>query len=278
MPSLESFASDPAIRLLLIGHSKSRKTSSLSSLVKAGFKLLIADFDQNLDYLAHDLKAHDPSLLANVIVEAFHDKSRLSRKGETKGDIVADGSVTAYENFMRMLDEGVANDGEPILYKGSPIGPVSSLDRSWIVVLDSLWAAGRMAFLEHRKLSPAKDIRKTFYGAGQMLLTLLDGFKDPSFSPHVIIISHMTLVEQDEGAKFFPSSLGSKNAMDVPKLFPRLLVCERRGSGNNAKYVISTVSTNDIDAGSALPADAVPDKLPQETGLATYFAACGAKP
>lgn len=273
MPSLASQHFDPAVKMLLIGHSKTRKTSSLSSLVKAGFKLVIADFDGNVDFLYHDLMATDPKLLENVIVEQFRDLTKL-----VNGNPVCDGKPEAYEKFMRLLDEGVGADGQPVVWGGRPIGPVKLLDRSWVVVVDSLWAAARNAFLMHAKLCPTKDPRQTYGGAGGIILTLLDGIKDPGFKPHCIIISHMTLVEANEGSRYFPSSIGQKSPQDVPKLFPRLLVARRKGQGTNAKYVISTVSTDDIDAGSALPEGKVPADLPNETALATYFAACGATP
>jgi hypothetical protein len=293
MPSAASFASNPTIKMLLIGHSKSRKTSSLSSLLKANYRILVADFDNNLDFLIQDLAKNAPSLLKNLLYVPLRDSTRIDRNS----NVIPVGTPHAFEDFQMLLDEGM--EPNPAWAKASkedrpkipryiplinpdteePIGPVPNLGTSWIFVIDSLWAAGRAAFLQHGKMQPSNDPRKTYYGAGQMLLSFLDAIKDPAFTPHVIVISHMTPVELANGAsKFFPSSIGKANAVDVPKLFPRLLVAERRGQGKNAKYVISTTSTDDIDAGSALPTGAIAETLPQETALAEYFVACGATP
>ena len=295
MPSLQKFADSPSIKLLLIGHSKSRKTSSLASLVRAGYRLIVADFDGNLDYLAHSLQKTNPDLVGNILYHTFKDRTRINKQN----NIVPVGTPHAFEDFQQFLDEGVEPSidwkraskeerkaknltrYEPLINPdtGKPLGPVNVLGPNWILVIDSLWNMGRAAFLEHAKVQPTADPRKTYGGAGQMLLALMDNLKDEEFTTHAVVISHMTAIELASGVeKFFPSSIGKRNPQDIPKLFPRLLVAERRGQGKNAKYVISTISTDDIDAGSALPAGAVPDYMPQEEGLAMYFKACGVSP
>lgn len=269
MPSLRQFHDSPSIKMLLIGESKSGKTSALASLVRAGYSLFIGDFDGNLDYLAHDLGKTDPALLDRVVYKTFRDKTKIDRNR----DVIIDGRAEAFDGWVSMLDKGID------LPDGTPSGPARDLSTSWVVVLDSLWSCGRAAFFEHQKMQPSKDPRKNFYGAGQMILSMLDAFKDPDFHPHVIVISHMTLVELDEGrSRFFPSAIGKAICVDIPKVFPRMLVVEIRGQGKNQKRIISTVPTDMIAAASALPEGAIPAALPLETGLADYFLACGAKP
>ena len=209
MPSAASFASNPTIKMLLIGHSKSRKTSSLSSLLKANYRILVADFDNNLDFLIQDLAKNAPSLLKNLLYVPLRDSTRIDRNS----NVIPVGTPHAFEDFQMLLDEGM--EPNPAWAKASkedrpkipryiplinpdteePIGPVPNLGTSWIFVIDSLWAAGRAAFLQHGKMQPSNDPRKTYYGAGQMLLSFLDAIKDPAFTPHVIVISHMTPVE-----------------------------------------------------------------------------------
>jgi len=261
----------------------------------------VADFDNNLDFLAHSLAKEDPALLQRVVFSVFKDKTRVDRKG----NVVPVGTPHAFEDFQEFLDAGVELNPEwakanslqdkdqkkaaltgipkyiPLINPDTnqPLGPAKDLGTNWILVVDSLWSMGRTAFLEHAKQQPTADKRQTFGGAGQMILAMVDNFKDPEFSPHVIVISHMTSVELSTGnTKLFPSSIGKANPMDIPKLFPRLLMAERKGQGKRAEYVISTISSDDVDVGTALPTGAVPDHMPQEEALAMYFKACGAIP
>ena len=53
MPSLARHQSNSLTKLLLVGDAKSGKTGSLVSLVKAGYKLRILDFDNLLDVLKY---------------------------------------------------------------------------------------------------------------------------------------------------------------------------------------------------------------------------------
>ena len=66
MPSLANHQSNQFTKLLLIGDAKSGKTGSLVSLVKAGYKLRILDFDNLLDILKFKVMEECPDKLDNV--------------------------------------------------------------------------------------------------------------------------------------------------------------------------------------------------------------------
>lgn len=258
MAKLSAHKKSQLIKLLFLGESKSGKTGALASLVKAGYKLFIIDFDNGLDYLADNLAAEDPTLLDNVTFATFRDKTKLT----AIKDVIVDGKAKAFDGAMKALDLGIDDSG-----------PAKDLGPEWIVVIDSLWAAGRVAFYEHAKLQPTKDPRKTYGGAQTMLMSLLENLTDPDFNTNVIVISHMNLMEMDNGQiKGLPAAIGKAICTEIPKVFNRMIVAEVKGAGKNARRVISTVPTQLISATSGSLQSKVPAELPLETGLATFFA------
>lgn len=257
MPSLSAHKHSAFVKLLLLGDSKSGKTGALASLVEAGYKLFILDFDAGLDYLASELERKDPKLLDNVLFQTFRDRVKLT----STRDVVPAGRPSAFADAMKVLDEGIEGSGPPC-----ELGP------EWIIVVDSLWSAGRAAFLEHSKLQPTRDPRQTYGGAQKMIMAMLENLTDPACRAHVIVISHMNLVELENGqVKGVPAAIGKAVTTEIPKLFNRMLVAEIKGAGKKARRVISTVPTPLIAATSGEAGDKVPAELPIETGLADFF-------
>ncbi len=66
MPSLSKHQSNDFVKLLLLGDAKSGKTGSLVSLVEAGYKVRILDFDNLLDILAKLISEQCPEQIDNV--------------------------------------------------------------------------------------------------------------------------------------------------------------------------------------------------------------------
>lgn len=257
MASLSQMKKNQLVKMLLLGESKTGKTGALASLVKAGYKLFIIDFDAGLDYLAANLADEDPKLLDNVVYSTFRDKTKLT----SSRDVVIDGRAKAFDEAFKALDTGIDNTG-----------PAKDLGPEWVVVIDSLWAAGRAAFFEHSKLQPSKDPRQNYGGAQRMIMAMLENLTEPDFNAHVIVISHMTLMELETGVtRGLPAAIGKAVCSDIPKLFNRMLVSEIKGAGSKAKRIISTVPTTLIAATSGDIKDKVPAELPIETGLADFF-------
>ena len=257
MANLESYSKTSLIKLLYLGNSKTGKTGSLVSLVEAGYKLFILDFDMGLNYLAAALKAKDPNLLKNVVFGSFRDKTKLS----STRDVIISGRAKAFDEAMKALDEGI--DGS---------GPAKDLGPEWIVVIDSLWSAGRVAFFEHQKMQPSKDPRQNYGGAQQMLMAMLQNLTDNDFNTNVIVITHIALVEFMNGeVAGQPAAIGKAICAEIPKLFNRMIVADLKGAGSKARRVITTVPTGIIAATSGELKDKVPAELPIETGLADLF-------
>lgn len=263
MATLEEYAESAFKKVLFLGESKTGKTGALASLVEAGYKLFIIDFDAGLDYLAAEIRDKDPKLLKNIVYQTFRDKTKLT----ATRDVIVQGSAKAFDKAFKALDDGIDDTG-----------PANALGDKWIVVIDSLWAAGQSAFFEHQKMQPSKDPRQNYGGAQQMILAMLRNLTDPDFETNVIVISHLTLVELETGiTKGMPAAIGKAICPEIPKLFNRMLVAEVKGAGRTAKRIISTVPTALTIATSGDLKDKVPAELPLETGLATFFKLVGHK-
>jgi len=105
LPSLANHQSNQFTKLLLIGDAKSGKTGSLVSLVKAGYKLRILDFDNGLDALRHQIMAQCPDKIAAVDFVTLRDKLRASPLGN-----VPDGQPKAFINALNLLDRWKIGD------------------------------------------------------------------------------------------------------------------------------------------------------------------------
>ena len=81
MPSLANHQSNQFTKLLLIGDAKSGKTGSLVSLVKAGYKLRILDFDNLLDILKFKVMEECPDKLDNVEFVTVRDAYKAGASG-----------------------------------------------------------------------------------------------------------------------------------------------------------------------------------------------------
>lgn len=130
MSTLDKHKSTSYTKMILLGDPGSGKTGALASLVKAGYKLRILDFDANLDPLAQFVKREAPDKLHNIEYRTLTDKLKAGAQG-----MVPDGIPTAYMEGVKMLDRWKykSDEGEEIdLGRPADFGP------DCIVVLDSL--------------------------------------------------------------------------------------------------------------------------------------------
>ena len=107
MPSLARHQSNSLTKLLLVGDAKSGKTGSLVSLVKAGYKLRILDFDNLLDVLKYMIIKECPEKLDNVEFRTLRDKRKTTAVGP-----VLDGAPKAFIEAGKMLDRWKYKDDE----------------------------------------------------------------------------------------------------------------------------------------------------------------------
>jgi hypothetical protein len=240
------------LKLLYIGNSGTGKTGSLASLVEAGYNLRVLDMDNGMAALLHHLPTK------------YHDKVD---------------SVTFRDKFVADPVKGLRLQGQPKAY----VGALKSLNKwdddsvpsEWgpdtILVLDSLTAFGRAAFHWAKGMNPtAKDGRQWYGTAQESIRTVLELLTDDDFHAHVIVVSHIQAVTNEDGALLYEqvSSIGKALGGDIPKYFNTMIAAGKRGSGENVKRTILTTPTHTLDL--KIPAE-LEKTLPLETGMATIF-------
>ncbi len=251
-------AAGKPVRALYIGDSGSGKTGSLISLLQAGYNIRMLDLDNNADSLIQLCKHIDPKLLDSLDIISVRDKFRAT---QMTGLEVA-GQPKAWVDALKYLNKW--DDGTSI----------AEWDNKTIFVLDTLTSAGRAAFHWAKGMNPTSKEPRQWYAAGQdSLKTLLELLTSPEFTCHILVLSHIDLVERDDGSmKGYASSLGKALGPQIAKVFPTLIMAETKGSGTNVKRTIATLPTMMIDLKNPVPF-AIDARYPLETGLASIFTA-----
>ena len=115
-----------------------------------------------------------------------------------------------------------------------------------------------------------KEPRQWFYAAQQGVEDTVAVLTGEGFRANVIIISHVTYSEwQDGTTRGTISSIGSSLGPKLAKYLNTLILAEKTGSGTNVKRIIRTVPTSVIDLKT--PGPGFDSALPLESGLATIF-------
>lgn len=259
MPSLAQHHSSNLVKLLLLGDAKCGKTTSLASLVTAGYKLRILDFDNLLDTLAMRVRNECPENLDNVEYRSLRD----AYKGTVAGTTI-DGKPKAWIDSLKLLNRWQYDDTD--------LGVPSTWGPDCILVIDSLSRWCDSAFDFHEAMTPRgrsgdQDGRAVFGNSQDDVERQLANLTSPSFTTNVIVICHGVYMLQPDGTtKIFPQGVGQKLSPKIPQYFPNYIQLTRKGD----KRTFRTTSNNFIDLASSRP---VPDVLSAETGLAEFFAA-----
>lgn len=254
MASLADHHGSKFIKVAFIGNSGTGKTGALTSLVKAGYKLKVLDLDNGLDALRMHIKAECPEKIIAVDYETRRDKMKASGQG-----FILDGQPKAFVEACKLMDKWTdesvpANWGEDTIF-----------------VLDSLTALGSAAFEWAKGMNPgAKDPRQWYFAAQQAIEATVAGLTAEVFKTNVIIISHVTYSEwQDGTTRGTMSSIGSALGPKLAKYLNTLILAEASGTGANVKRVIRTAPTSVIDLKT--PGPGFEPSLPLDTGLASIF-------
>src|SRR3974390_3368310 len=255
MPTLADHKSKSVTKLIYIGDSKSGKTGSLDSLVKAGYKLRILDMDNLLDVLKYYVMKECPRNAKNVEYLTYRDKRRASPSGP-----VLDGKPVAYINALRALDNW------------PNLGPPAEWGSDCILVIDSLSRLCDSAFDFHEAITVAQggkyDGRMVYFSAQKSVEDVLANLSAESFNTNIIVICHIMYIDQPDGTvKGYPQSVGKALSPKIPSYFPSAILATNKGG----KRVIKTTSTPLLDLANPAPF-AMADTLPLESGLADFFA------
>jgi hypothetical protein len=242
MASLSDLPSEPFVKFMYAGDSSSGKTGSLVSLVQAGYKLRVLDMDSGVSILRSFVQRQCPDKLANIDVVQFRDKYGV----KAGGDVGVVGGAKAFTNAVKLLDTW--DDGS----KPAEWGPDT------FFVLDTLTTLGKSALSWAESLNAtAKDPRQWYFAAQQAIEGIVAMLMGPDFKSNVIIITHITARElQDGTAKGFPSSgAGSALGPTLAKYCNTLVLAETSGFGEKVKRKIKTAPTGFIDLKTAAPFD-----------------------
>lgn len=246
------------VRALYIGDSGSGKTGSLISLLQAGYSIRMLDLDNNSDSLVQLCRHFDPKLLEQLDIISVRDKFRASQLT----GLEVDGQPKAWVNALKYLNKW---DDET---------SIKDWDSKTIFVLDTLTSAGRAAFHWAKGMNPSSKDPRQWYAAGQdSLKTMLELLTSPEFKCHILVLSHIDLIERDDGTtKGYASSLGKALGPQIAKVFPTLIMAESKGSGTNIKRTITTKPTHLVDLKNPVPFK-MEERYPLETGMASIFSA-----
>lgn len=267
MPSLSDHQSNLFTKLLFLGDAKSGKTTALWSLVKAGYKLRILDFDNLLDALKERILAECPEQIDNVEFRTMRDKYKSTALGPA-----LDGPAKAFVDAMKMLDNWKYDDTD--LGKPKEWGP------DCILVVDSLSRLCDAAYDFHAMIAkPGKSGEtdgRAIYGQAQDAVEMvLANLTSKTFETNVIVICHGQYMQLPDGtSKIFPQGVGQKLSPKIPQYFP-VYVRLKNVSGKRTLQLES-----DIMIDLAVPKmSAFKEKsLPADDGLATIFQTLRGKP
>lgn len=263
MPGLDQHSSNNILKMLFIGDSGAGKTGALTSLVKAGYTLKILDFDNGLDILSKLIMRECPDKICNVSYISCQDDFK-----SISGRTIVDGAPKAFARALNALDN----------WEGQ--GPIAKIaGPETVLVIDSLTfacaAAMRQALYMNGRGLNAPQIQD-WGSAMSMIEDLLANLYSNGIKCNVIITSHITYIERDDGSnKGYPSALGNKLPPKVGRYFNSIFLAKTKGLGANSARIIRTASEGLIELKHPLPGG-IPPELPLETGLATIFQAiCG---
>lgn len=260
MPSLDKHQSNEYTKLLIMGDSGSGKTGALTSLVKAGYKLRILDFDNGLDVLKAFVQKDCPDKIGNVEFRTLIDKHKATAEGT-----IIDGQPKAFINAIKMLDRWKYDDID--------LGVPAEWGPDCILVLDSLTFMSNAAYDFREPLVPKSrdgkyDGRALYKDAQDAVEDVLATLHSDSFRSNVIVISHIRYVDSEDGRrKGYPNSIGSALSPVIPTYFNTLALCETSTGG---KRTIKTQATAMIDLKNPKPFE-MAASYPIENGLAEFF-------
>lgn len=266
MTSLAEHQSNSFVKLLLLGDAKSGKTGSLVSLVKAGYKLRILDFDNLLDILKYMILEECPDRLDSVEFVTLRDKYKPTATGT-----IIDGRPRAWIDSLKLLNRWQVDETD--------LGVPAEWGSECILVVDSLsrWCDAAYDFHESsipRGKSGDFDGRAVYGNAQDDVEKQLASLTSKSFQTNVIVIAHGTYMTLNDGStKIFPQGVGQKLSPKIPQYFPNYIRYRNRGG----KRTIQLESDSMIDLATTNP-KAMPRELDIGDGLARFFEILRANP
>lgn len=268
MSSIADHTSQAFTKLLLLGDSKAGKTTSLISLVRAGYHLRILDFDNLLGSLARRVNLECPELAPNVEFRSLRD----SYKGTAAGTVLS-GKPKAWIDSLALLNRWKYDDLD--------LGVPAEWGANTILVVDSLSRWCDAAYDFHDAMTPVgkgsgeKDGRAIYGNAQDDVERQLANLTSPAFETNVIVICHGVYMDNPDGTrKIFPQGVGQKLSPKIPQYFPNYVRITKRGEDRKLELKSSVM----IDLANELPPSLSNKEFSPDTGLAEIFAGLRGQP
>lgn len=307
MPSILENTASPA-KILLIGKSGTGKTGGLASLVASGYNLRIIDSDKGVRTLRSLLT--DPRYKYVDVIKARGidlnkavrfvpiDTSMKLRTVHTKiGDkttsttLLAPDNARAWTKVVDLMDKWKEGDVD--------LGAVRTWGPQDALVIDSFSTLAKFAYYFSQSLNArlgardqGRDYQRDVGEAQSQLTRLLELLYDSDITCNVIIISHITWVDESRGIASrpqeatsndefvsapdgYPSSIGRALSPHIGKYFNDVFISRSEGSGLSVRRTISTVPSDGVVAKNSAWLER---EYPVTTGLAEIFAALRNQP
>lgn len=262
MPPLAEHQSAEFTKLLLMGDSGTGKTGSLVSLVKAGYKLRILDFDNGLDVLKKLVAKFCPDKAGNVEYRTLDDKINMGPAGPTV-------TPFAFAECLRMLNRWeYVHNGQKV-----DLGVPATWGKDCILVIDSLTfladAAYNWALAMNPKTNKGKDWDGRmiyFFAQDAIEKSILVNIKSDAFKTNVIVIAHVKYMERPDGTtKGYPTAVGSALSPQIPPYFNSTIQMQTKAGG--ARTILTAPSAMiDLKNPAFLTSE-----MPIDSGLAEFF-------
>ena len=306
MGSILDDLSAPA-KILLIGKSGSGKTGSLASLVASGYNLRIIDTDKGVRPL-RSLLTDDHYPYAKIIKAKGIDIAKAVRY------VAVDTAMKLRTIMVKLPGEGNRTKSETLLApndarawatvldlldnwegKESGFGSVRTWTPNEVLVLDSFSTLATCAYYFCQSMNGRLGARDQGYDyqrdvgeAQSQLRRLLELLYDSSVTCNVVVISHITWVDESHGVASrpreiskdggftlsnpdgYPSAIGRALSPHMGKYFNDTYIARSSGSGSSVVRTISTVPQDGVSAKNSVYLER---EYPVTYGLAAIFAA-----
>lgn len=309
MPPINADLQAPS-KILLIGKSGAGKTGALASLVAAGYNLRIIDTDKGVRTLRSLITdPHYP--YAKIIADRGYDLNNAVRyvpvdtsmklrnvmqkfpDGRTTStQLLAPVNASAWLRVLDLLDKWEDDD--------LTLGSVSTWNVNDILVIDSFSTLAKCAYYFSQSLNGRLGARDQGFdyqrdvGEAQSQLTrLLELLYDSSIACNVIVISHITWVDESQGVASrpkenskeggyilsnpdgYPSAIGRALSPQMGKYFNDVYVVRSEGSGAAVRRTIATVPQDGVVAKHSVYLE---NEYPITYGMAEIFARLRSQP
>lgn len=271
MPSMDQHPSVAGTRGIYkglhVGDSGTAKTGSVASLLDAGYKIRVIDFEDGLAPLAGYAKKKEK--LANVSYHTLKDQFALA------GSYIRIKKAPSFQRAMGLFnnwtvgDPGEWKEGDPTL------GPIQSWGDDTILMIDTLGSCSRAAFnmvlAANGVIAPSGQRggpEQSHYGTAQdSIERMLEWLTTPELVPcHVIVNAHWAWQENAQGVERpYPATIGKALNPKVGQKFNNMLGFTTKTEGK----FINTQQDGTIPLKTSKPVKK--KQYPVETGLADLF-------